>query len=95
VAGIALLGYYIDHVRHFISADLTQPQMPTGIPTPRTFVYKTDENEYEIACDVYVPANFSKPCPMIIWMHYIGLVFENRHAVGHACFILHLSEDML
>jgi acetyl esterase/lipase len=56
--------------------------MPTGIPTPRTFVYKTDKNEYEIACDVYVPADFSKPCPMIIWMHYIGLVFENRHAVG-------------
>jgi acetyl esterase/lipase len=56
--------------------------MSADISTPLTFVYKTDENGCEIACDVYIPEKFSKPCPMIIWMHYSGLVFENRHAVG-------------
>jgi acetyl esterase/lipase len=56
--------------------------MSANIPAPRTFVYKTDENGCEVACDVYVPENISNPCAMIIWMHYSGLVFENRHAVG-------------
>ncbi|KAJ5354138.1 Alpha/Beta hydrolase protein [Penicillium brevicompactum] len=51
-------------------------------PSPQTFAYKTDPSGQQVFCDVYIPADIDKPCPVIIWMHYSGLVFDNRHAAG-------------
>lgn len=51
-------------------------------PMPQTFAYKTDPSGHQIFCDVYVPEDAPKPYPVIMWIHYSALVFENRHAVG-------------
>ncbi|OJZ80183.1 hypothetical protein ASPFODRAFT_38374 [Aspergillus luchuensis CBS 106.47] len=57
------------------------------VPLPsHTFTYKVDPSGCHLDCDVYVPSTIPKPCPVIIWMHYSGLVFDNRNCVGSHMF---------
>ncbi|PYH91150.1 alpha/beta-hydrolase [Aspergillus ellipticus CBS 707.79] len=51
-------------------------------PPAKTFVYKVDPSGHQIECDVHMPENITKPAPVIIWLHYSGMIAENRHVVG-------------
>ena len=56
--------------------------MAVTVPEAKTYTYKTDPSGCKIDCDVYVPEKVTKPCPVIMWMHYSNLIFDNRHVVG-------------
>lgn len=59
------------------------------IPEAKTYTYKTDPTGHTIDCDVYLPSAStcsSSPCPVIMWMHYSNLIFDNRHTVGPQLF---------